>query len=69
MSGQKSAPSGAARVIKCRRVPGGYEIYTRYGLLSQFRVLEQADDQLNTDLRDAIVTAFYQYGKELGIWN
>lgn len=60
----------ARQFIGVRRCAAGYVIFDRASqrTLVQMLVVNQADDLLNTRLRDAVVDAYFEYGKALNIY-
>ena len=73
-TGAKAAgkiPKRALQFIGVRRVSGGYYLYDNGSgqLLASLSIIESANDMLNSRLRDVAISAYYEYGRILGIYN
>lgn len=64
-------PKRALQFIGVRRVAGGYYLYDNNSgqLLASLSIIEGANDMLNSRLRDIVISAYYEYGRILGIYN
>lgn len=57
--------------LGAQRIPGGYRIIDHMSgnVIAEFWVAENANDVLNTRLRDTFIRAYYEYGKKLGAYH
>ncbi len=70
MSATNSNVKKASQFFYVVRQPYGYDIYEKISrtLLGKLMVVNSAPDNLNSMLRDSVLNAYYEYGKNLGVY-